>query len=160
MPYLVRHAHAGSKRTWPGPDETRPLSATGRREVNGLLTRLRDHPVGRILTSPALRCQQTVVPLGQRRSIPIEVTDRLGIGAPVDGLRELVVDPSLQTAVLCGHGELIGQLLRQLVADGLELDAPLHWEKGSTWVLDTADWRVTAARYLAPLQVEELSRQD
>jgi len=30
MPYLLRHAHAGNKRAWAGPDSTRPLSNAGR----------------------------------------------------------------------------------------------------------------------------------
>jgi hypothetical protein len=37
--------------------------------------------------------------------------------------------------VLCTHGELISQLMRQLAAGGVALSGPLDWEKGSTWVL-------------------------
>ena len=69
MPYLVRHAHAGDKRAWLGPDAVRPLSTPGRREAHGLLTRLRDHPITRILSSPAVRCLQTVEPLARRRGL-------------------------------------------------------------------------------------------
>ena len=36
MLYLVRHAHAGSKAKWAGPDLARPLSAQGRREALGV----------------------------------------------------------------------------------------------------------------------------
>ena len=44
MPYLLRHAHAGDKRAWAGPDSARPLSSAGRREAHGLLTQLCDYP--------------------------------------------------------------------------------------------------------------------
>jgi broad specificity phosphatase PhoE len=44
MLYLVRHVHAGDKRTWGGPDILRPLSDPGRREAHGLLTQLRPLP--------------------------------------------------------------------------------------------------------------------
>ena len=62
MIYLVRHGHAGNKRTWNGPDSQRSPSPTGRRESAGLVVRLRAEPIGRVLSSPALRCQQTVQP--------------------------------------------------------------------------------------------------
>jgi 8-oxo-dGTP diphosphatase len=81
MPYLVRHAHAGDKHTWTGPDPLRPLSEPGRREAHGLLTQLRDYPITRILSSPAVRCLQTVEPLAQRRGLPIEPAQVLGVDA-------------------------------------------------------------------------------
>jgi phosphohistidine phosphatase SixA len=106
-----RHAHAGDKHQWPGRDEDRPLSVPGHREAHGLLARLRDYPISRILTSPAVRCVQTVEPLSLRRAVPIEVVDALRVDSPVEGLLELVTDPRLETAVLCGHGEQIGALV-------------------------------------------------
>jgi broad specificity phosphatase PhoE len=66
-------------------DEDRPLSVPGHREAHGLLARLRDYPITRILTSPALRCVQTVEPLGLRRAMPIEVIDALRVDTPVNG---------------------------------------------------------------------------
>ena len=157
MVYLIRHAHAGNKQHWPGPDNDRPLSAAGHQEAHGLLARLRDDPVSRILTSPAVRCQQTVEPLRQRRGVPIELVDALSVDAPPGRLLELVTDPGLQEAVLCGHGEQIGQLVGQL-ADGVLLGAaPPRWAKGSTWVLDSNDGRVVGARYLAPLRLKDLA---
>jgi Histidine phosphatase superfamily (branch 1) len=59
---LVRHAHAGDKHRWQGPDRLRPLSLAGQAEAAGLVVRLEDFPIERILTSPTLRCQQTVEP--------------------------------------------------------------------------------------------------
>jgi 8-oxo-dGTP diphosphatase len=157
MPYLVRHAHAGNKHHWRGSDHDRPLSLPGQQEAHGLLTRLRDSPITRILTSPAVRCQQTVAPLGQRRGVPIELADALAVDAHADGLFELMADPTLRTAVLCTHGELIGQLMRHLAGGGLTVRGPLRWDKGSTWVLDTTDDVVTGARYLAPLRRNDLA---
>src|SRR4029453_7056236 len=65
MPYLLRHAHAGNKQGWAGPDRPGPLSNAGRREAYGLLTQLRDYPISRILSSPTVRCLETVEPLAQ-----------------------------------------------------------------------------------------------
>jgi hypothetical protein len=66
---------------------------------------------------------QTFEPLRLRRAVPIEMVDALRVGAPVGGLLELVTDPGLETAVLCGHGEQIGGLLRQLAEGGMAPDA-------------------------------------
>jgi len=148
MPYLVRHAHAGDKRR---PDHDRPLSVAGQREAVGLMIRLGDHPVTRVLSSPALRCRETVAPLAERGGLPVELTAALAIDASIGELRALVEAPSMRTAVLCTHGELIGQLIRDLAADGLAFADPPRWDKGSTWVLDTAGGTLTRARYLPPL---------
>ena len=157
MVCLVRHARAGDKHQWPGRDEDRPLSVPGHRQAHGLLARLRDYPITRILTSPALRCVQTVEPLSLRRAVPVEVVDALRVDTPADRLLELVTDPALESAVLCGHGEQIGGLVRQLADSGLLLDEPLRWAKGSTWVLDTNQGRVVDARYLPPLRLKDLA---
>jgi phosphohistidine phosphatase SixA len=157
MVLLVRHAHAGDKHQWSSPDTDRPLSVPGHREAHGLLARLRDYPLTRIVTSPALRCIQTVEPLSLRRAVPIEVVDALRVDAPVEGLLELISDPGLEHTVVCGHGEQIGALVRQLADGGLLVDQPLRWAKGSTWVLDTHQGRVVGARYLPALRLKDLA---
>jgi phosphohistidine phosphatase SixA len=152
MVYLVRHAHAGSQKRWAGPDHDRPLSVRGLQQAEGLVDTLRGHPVDRILTSPTVRCHHTVVPLGRDRDVPVELADSLAVHAPVERLLELVVDPSMHAAVLCGHGEQIRSLLRLLVGS-VRFDGPLRLGKGSTWVLDLAAVPSGAARYVPPPRV-------
>ena len=152
MVYLVRHAHAGSQKRWPGPDHDRPLSVRGQEQADGLLEALRDYPVAHILTSPTVRCRHTVVPLGNDRGVPVEPVGSLDVNAPVERLLELVVDPALRAAVLCGHGEQFRSLLR-LLAGSIRFDGPLRLEKGSTWILDLVGARGGAARYVPPLRV-------
>jgi 8-oxo-dGTP diphosphatase len=148
---LVRHADAGDKHRWQGPDSLRPLSPAGQAEAAGLVIGLDDYPIWRILTSPTLRCHQTVQPLARDRRLRIEHESALGVGADLASVLALLEDPRLQDTVLCTHGELIGQVLTRLVADGLAVDQPLQWPKGSTWLLDGANGRLTHARYLPPL---------
>jgi phosphohistidine phosphatase SixA len=150
MVYLVRHAHAGSKAEWYGPDLARPLSERGRGQAAGLVARLLDYPVGRILSSPAARCRQTVEPLARQRRVAVEPTGRLGVDATADGVLELLGDPAMRHAVLCTHGELIGQVFERLLAEGLDLPGDPRWPKGSTWVLGRAGGQVAAASYLEP----------
>ena len=57
---LVRHARAGSRKYWKGPDIERPLSKKGRRQAEGLVDMVSRYPIKRILSSPYVRCVQTV----------------------------------------------------------------------------------------------------
>jgi broad specificity phosphatase PhoE len=151
MLLVVRHGEAGDKGSWDGPDMLRPLSPAGRRQADGLVVRLEDYPVERILCSPTVRCQQTVQPLAGDRLLRIEHVAALGVDAGAAEVLAQFWDRRLRNAVLCTHGETIGRLLPQLAADGLVAAAPLQWPKGSTWLLQrTAPGRVRA-RYLAPL---------
>ena len=154
--YLIRHAEAGDKRSWRGPDTARPLTELGWRQAGGLTRQLLPYPVSRILSSPARRCEQTMRPLAQQRDVPVELTEALAVDGGVDGLLQVLGAPELQAAALCTHGELIGQAVTRLLAAGMRvagLDGGRgepRWAKGSIWVLE----RAGAARrgeYLEPL---------
>jgi 8-oxo-dGTP diphosphatase len=102
---------AGDKRAWSGDDALRSLSAAGHRQAAGLLVRLRAEPVARIVSSPALRCQQTVWPLAAQRRLRVDLDPRLDVDATADQAAAPLLAPALDDAVLCTNGELIGQLL-------------------------------------------------
>jgi phosphohistidine phosphatase SixA len=156
MLLVVRHADAGDKRSWTGPDSLRPLSPTGCCHAQGLVFRLEDYPVDRILSSPTLRCQQTVQPLARDRFLEIEPLAALGVDAEPTQVRAVFWDRSVRNAVLCTHGEVIGRLLTELVAEGLVAEDPLDWPKGSTWLLQRTDQAQVYGRLLAPLALEGL----
>ena len=149
MIYLLRHAHAGNKKRWSGPDDRRPLSVTGRREAAGLVTLLHDRPIATILSSPALRCEQTVRPLAERRGLPVGLDGRLDVDAGLDDAAKLL-RPDLGDVLLCSHGELIGQLIGLLQERGAPIDQDARWPKGSTWLLRFSGDRVAEATYLPP----------
>jgi broad specificity phosphatase PhoE len=152
--YLVRHAHAGNKAHWKGPDLARPLSAQGRKEALGLIDQLRDLPVRRLLSSPAERCLQTMEPLAGKLGQRIEPLDALGVDGTGPAVLELLTSPAMAEAALCTHGEVIGKVFDELQAVGIELSGPLRWRKGSTWVLRLyggGNWEGT---YLEPVVVE------
>ena len=155
MPYLVRHAHAGDKQAWQGPDSLRPLSAAGHQEAHGLLTQLRDYRIGRILSGPALRCQQTVQPLAERRGLRVETAQALGVEADAAGLVALLLDPAAIGTVLCSHGELIGEALARLLGHDVNGES-LVWPKGSTWAREVQDGQVQDRHYLAPLRLHDV----
>jgi 8-oxo-dGTP diphosphatase len=160
MLVVVRHADAGDKREWQGPDTLRPLSPTGLRQAEGLVIRLEDFPVERILSSPTLRCRETVEPLARDRYLQIEPVEELGVDKGLAETLAMFWDQGLHDAVLCTHGETIGQLLMHLAADGLVAEDPLHWPKGSAWLLQrTNGGRQVRGRFLAPLVVVDSRMQ-
>ena len=104
---------------------------------------------------PTVRCQQTVEPLARDRLLPVEPVAGLGVDAGLTDILELFWDRRLHNAVLCTHGESIGRLFVQLAAQGLVASEPLHWPKGSTWLLQRTDRREVHARYLSPLALDD-----
>ncbi|HEV8426154.1 MAG TPA: phosphoglycerate mutase family protein [Actinomycetes bacterium] len=153
MVYLVRHAHAGRKSEWQGPDRARPLSAEGRMQALGLIDRLRDHRVRRVLSSPAERCLQTVEPLAGRLGLAVEPSDALGVDGSAAGVLELLASPGLHQTVLCTHGEIIGEVFDRLRDVGIELSDQPRWPKGSIWVIGHDGGQAWKGSYLRPLSV-------
>ena len=152
--YLVRHAKAGSRSAWTGDDRLRPLSKTGRRQAKALVRGFAGHPVARILSSPAVRCVQTVEPLAAERGRAIESSEALAEGAPLEGLLALLDGLAGSPAVLCAHGDLIPAAVEHLIDAGAELASDAAWKKGSTWILEREAGAVVRARYVAPPPVE------
>ncbi len=152
--YLVRHAKAKRRASWTKPDHLRPLTKVGRGQAKALTTLFEAQPFSRLLSSPYLRCVQTLEPLAQTRGLPIESVDELGEGAPVDRALALIMSTAADgPAALCTHGdvmELAVVALVALVAAGVPIDGRLEFKKGATWILEIDGGAVTGARYLPP----------
>jgi phosphohistidine phosphatase SixA len=147
--YLVRHAKAGDRARWSEDDRLRPLSKRGRRQAEALLRAFRGLEVGRILTSPYVRCEQTVRPLALDRGLTVEATDVLAEGAPLAGLLTLLSELRDVAAVVCAHGDLIPEAIVHLRGSGVPADdGPT--KKASTWLLERERGAVVRARYLPP----------
>ena len=150
---MVRHAHAGSKEEWDGDDRLRPLSERGRSEAMGIADVLAGFSPRRVLSSPYLRCLQTVQPLALRLDLEIEESDLL---APDAGRRAATFLHSLARqgggpVVVCTHGETIEGLQKRVVqSTRLPFEPGSPHEKGSTWVLRATGGRVVGAEYLPP----------
>jgi 8-oxo-dGTP diphosphatase len=122
---LLRHGTAGHRR--PGvaeaEDRLRPLDARGRRQADALPALYARYEVERVITSPYVRCRQSVDPLARALGLPVEERDELAEGAAETEPCALVADLAETTAVLCTHGDILGLLLGE------------EPEKGSTWVV-------------------------
>jgi broad specificity phosphatase PhoE len=77
---VVRHARAGDRAAWVGDDRLRPLDKRGRAQALALVEACEAFAIERILSSPYLRCMQTVEPLAASREVELEMSDDLGEG--------------------------------------------------------------------------------
>lgn len=92
----------------------------------------------RLVSSPYLRCRQTVEPLAAALALGLEEADELAEGAGREQMLGLVRGLGDATAVLCTHGDLVEELLGD------------ESEKGSTWVLAVENGEVKRLEYLPP----------
>jgi 8-oxo-dGTP diphosphatase len=147
---LVRHAVALDRHDWKSDDEARPLRKRGRRQAEALVSLLADYEVDRVLSSPFVRCVETLVPLAAARGCALEETAALAEGASHDAVA-LVRSLAGGHAVLCSHGDVIPRVLEHLaVHDGVDLGHDPRCAKGSVWVLEDDGVRVVKAFYLEP----------
>ncbi len=137
--FLIRHAHAGDRSRWDRDDRLRPLSPKGERQAAHIEARLATEPVVRVLSSPYVRCLQTVQPLARHLGLDLEAHDALAEGADVDDALALLAGlvPALEggAAALCSHGDVIPELLEVLSAAGIPM-VGRGCEKGSIWRLE------------------------
>jgi phosphohistidine phosphatase SixA len=103
---LIRHASAGDRDDWVGDDLPRPLDARGRGQASRLAELLSDYEIARVLSSPAVRCLQTVEPLARSRGLDIEVHEELGEEQQGEAGAELVRSLAREQTALCVHGGL------------------------------------------------------
>lgn len=132
--YLVRHAKAGERRLWQADDRDRPLSKKGWKQSEAVGKRLERVKPSVLLSSPYVRCIQTLEPLGRRLQRPITIEPRLTEDEPVGPALELLVEAP-GGAVLCSHGDIIPAAIQALRASGTEVRSPVDWRKASVWVL-------------------------
>jgi len=149
--FLIRHAKAGNREKWNEADELRPLTAPGRRQAGVLATWLAGERLATLVSSPYVRCVQTLEPLADACGLELETADELAEGAPVTAALELGLSVAEHgSVVLCTHGDVIAFAIEELLAAGAPLEGPLELRKGSTWILEVRGGRYVRGRYLAP----------
>jgi len=91
----------------------------------------------RILSSPAVRCFETVRPLAEALGLPIESVGELAEGNGPSALR-LLHRMAGETAVLSTHGDIAAEVLETLTP-GLtaKARARLRLLKGEVWVIQS-----------------------
>jgi 8-oxo-dGTP diphosphatase len=153
--YVVRHAHAGSRSSWDGPDEARPLSTKGHRQASAIADSLAAIRATGLVSSPFRRCTQTLDPLAATLGLGVDEDPRLAEGAGGEDALALADElrKEHEVAVVCSHGDVVPEMLRILKATTARFKDPFVWPKGSTWVVTHDGDRWAKARYIPPPEV-------
>ena len=147
--YLIRHAKAGDRDTWCDDDRLRPLSGRGHRQARLIADLLQEMRIDRVLSSPFVRCMETVVPLAGLRGLAVEPVEALAERARLEDVLALVRKHAGAETVMCTHGDVMPMLLDHYAASGVNIARVRTWPKGCTWTLDIdSTGEVVRARYV------------
>lgn len=142
---LVRHADAGDRTTYKGPDYRRPLSQKGSWQAAQIALELTPLNPTQILTSRSVRCFSTVTPLAKATCLEIHECDELFEGSdPREAWNVLItsMNNGAGTLVACSHGDVIPGIIGLLADAGLRFDSPPKIKKASMTILKLKDGHV------------------
>lgn len=114
---VVRHGRAHDRKTWAGDDDERPLTEAGHEQADAIAPVLHAYGVSRVLSSPSLRCTQTVAPYAEMQVLDLEEYDGLSEELATDATIDELVDDVLgrrESAVICSHRPVLPALLERL----------------------------------------------
>jgi 8-oxo-dGTP diphosphatase len=151
---LVRHAHAGTRRAWHGPDRLRPLDSLGRQQVEAVTGLLVLTAPDRILSATPQRCRETVAPLADRLGLPVKVDAVFDEDSPdgIDGVAAAVrmLSGESGATVVCSQGKVIPPLLAALRPANATKVEEFQTPKGTGWLLAFAGDKLVCADRLVP----------
>jgi len=114
---LLRHTSAGDRDDWLGEDLLRPLDARGRRQAAELVDVLRPLGVRRVVSSPYVRCVETVEPLAAALGLAVELDGRLAEGEGGAGALALLAELA-GAGVACTHGDVVEAAIGRVLDKG------------------------------------------
>ena len=147
---LVRHADAGRRGGWSGPDNGRPLTGLGVAQARELARLAAVIEPELLLSASARRCVQTLAPLAERLDLPVQVQgdfDEPVPGQDRDEKALAAADRLLELAgrsvpaVVCGQGRVLPQTLACLAGR----DGDFRTAKAGGWLLAFTGARLAAA---------------
>ncbi|MET7803267.1 NUDIX hydrolase [Micromonospora chersina] len=147
---LVRHAHAGKRGTWTGPDNGRPLDAEGWAQAQALAALVALLRPTRLVSASARRCVQTLDPAAALLDLPIEVVGDLDEPRPGQQPDECALAAAARLTALaadgepvavCSQGKVIPGALEHLTGTADDFTTP----KGGGWLLAFTGDRLLAA---------------
>ncbi len=150
--YIVRHAKAGKRSEWEGPDEMRPLSDKGWEQAQALAEKLELISPTYLISSPATRCIQTLKPLSKAINIKIVSDQRLFEHGDIAKTLE-VLEEVEDSTVISSHGDMIPEVIKLLERRGMEIGSKPDWRKASVWVVERTNHGFKSAVAWAPPQL-------
>jgi len=123
---LLRHASAGDRSTWGGDDRLRPLDEGGYAQALALADALAERGIARVVSSPYVRCVETVEPLAAALGLAVELDERLAEGEGGAGALALLAELA-GAGVACTHGDVVEAAIGRVL------------DKGAAAVVELAD---------------------
>lgn len=113
--FFLRHGQANWEQ-WDRPDDERPLTKKGRKEVESIAGALKELKVRphEILTSPLPRAAETAQIVSTRLNLEPETTPLLAPGFGLHSLRQLLTDHPEHDLMLVGHEPDFSLAIEQL----------------------------------------------
>ena len=170
--HVIRHAVALDRRSWPADDWERPLSSRGRAQAAALAERYVSRRPDQLISSPALRCRQTLEPTAEACSSRLgsvafleegtppalaqarlmAALDEIGGGQrarPPDGAAEGPAAPG-PLLLACTHGDVLAGMIELWLDAGVHFDGPMRSPKAVTFELEVTGGTVRLARFVTP----------
>lgn len=147
--HLIRHGHAGHRKSWHGPDGERPLSSRGQREAKCLADELSDAGIDLLWSSPYVRCRQTLDPLAD--TLGLEVIDQEALAEGAKGTTSLaaLVDAAAGHVVAAStHGDVVTAIVKAAVDRGARVSGPASLAKGARYVVEVVDGNVSTLTHV------------
>ncbi len=151
MIYLIRHASSGARYDFGRNDFERPLDAHGVLQAEQIKEALHSQPIQKVLSSRAVRCQQSVAPLARHLNLEIEIDPDLfeGSHAAATTLIKKILTAPYDVAA-CSHGDVIPEILGDLINEGLQIRGGRSCAKGSIWALSFSEDQLLGSYYSSP----------
>jgi broad specificity phosphatase PhoE len=149
---LVRHADAGGRQAFDGPDAGRPLSKKGWKQARRIAASLGDVRFDRLLSGPATRCRQTLEPLAEALGLDVDEEPMLNEGAAGDVALDtlLTITDTAPTIAACSHGDVIPRTVTEAGRRGATISGQASQPKASWYELETDGHDVVAVTYHPP----------
>ena len=148
----MRHADAGGRHAFDGPDAGRPLTGKGWKQASRIAAAPGDVCFDRLLASPATRCRQTLEPLADALGLDVDEESMLNEGAAGDMALDalLAITDLAPTVAGCSHGDVIPRTIAEAERRGATIFGQASLPKASWYELETDGHTVLAATYHPP----------
>jgi 8-oxo-dGTP diphosphatase len=117
---IARHGKATAHEDWEGDDALRPLTAVGMQQSRNIAGGLAAFGPAAILSSPAIRCLQTVAPLSYKLGMEIRESGKISQDKWTkegDRVADFIAARLRKgkPAVMCSHGPVIPQMVSEII---------------------------------------------
>jgi 8-oxo-dGTP diphosphatase len=117
---VARHGKATAHEDWDGIDSLRPLVARGMEQARDIAAGLAAYGPSAIISSPAVRCMQTIAPLSYKLGMEIRESNKISQDkwtSEGDRVADFVATRlrKAEPVVLCSHGPVIPQIVTEII---------------------------------------------